>query len=111
MIFLVAIAIGLSLFLDFSWLAVAERFGTFIEGFSRRAELRREEAEDRAIGEAATKLREAALAEERERIDEAPPVHIERPPAHVKPSERKQKTAYAMSASLVGSEMCIRDRG
>ena len=90
-IFLVAIAIGLSLFLDFSWLAVAERLGTFIEGFSRRAEQRREEAEDRAIGEAATKLREAALAEERERIDEAPPVHIERPPAHVKPSERKQK--------------------
>jgi S-DNA-T family DNA segregation ATPase FtsK/SpoIIIE len=90
-IFLVAIAIGLSLFLDFSWLAVAERLGTFIEGFSRRAEQRREEAEDRAIGEAATKLREAALAEERERIDETPPVHIERPPAHVKPSERKQK--------------------
>jgi S-DNA-T family DNA segregation ATPase FtsK/SpoIIIE len=90
-IFLVAIAIGLSLFLDFSWLTVAERLGTFIEGFSRRAEQRREEAEDRAIGEAATKLREAALAEERERIDEAPPVHIERPPAHVKPSERKQK--------------------
>jgi len=90
-IFLVAIAIGLSLFLDFSWLSVAERVGTFIEGFSRRAEQRREEAEDRAIGEAATKVREAALAEERERIEEAPPVHIERPPAHVKPSERKQK--------------------
>jgi len=90
-VFLVAIAIGLSLFLDFSWLSVAERLGTFIEGFSRRAERRREEAEDRAIGEAATKVREAALAEERERIEEAPPVHIERPPAHVKPSERKQK--------------------
>jgi S-DNA-T family DNA segregation ATPase FtsK/SpoIIIE len=90
-IFLVAIAIGLSLFLDFSWLSVAERVGTFIEGFSRRAELRREEAEDRAIGEAATKVREAALAEERERIEDTPPVHIERPAAHVKPSERKQK--------------------
>ena len=90
-LFLVAIAIGLSLFLDFSWLAVAERVGTFVEGFSRRAERRREEAEDRAIGEAASRLREAALAEERERIEEAPPVHIERQPAHVKPSERKQK--------------------
>ncbi|MBS1133748.1 MAG: translocase FtsK, partial [Burkholderiaceae bacterium] len=70
-VFLVAIAVGLSLFLDFSWLSVAERLGGFIEGFSRRAEQRREEAEDR--------------------IEEAPPVHIERPPAHVKPSERKQK--------------------
>ncbi len=89
--FLVAIAVGLSLFLDFSWLTVAERLGGFIEGFSRRAERRREEAEDRAIGEAASKDREAALAEERGRIEEAPPVHIERPPAHVKPSERKQK--------------------
>jgi DNA segregation ATPase FtsK/SpoIIIE, S-DNA-T family len=91
LIFLVGIAIGLSLFLDFSWLTVAERLGGFLEGFSRRAEKRREEAEDRAIGEAATRVREAALAEERERIEESPPVHIERPAAHVKPSERKQK--------------------
>ncbi len=90
-ILLVAIAIGLSLFLDFSWLVVAERFGAFLEGFSRRAQRKREEAEDRAIGEAATKVREAALSDERERIEEAPPVHIERAPAHVKPSERKQK--------------------
>jgi DNA segregation ATPase FtsK/SpoIIIE, S-DNA-T family len=91
LVFLAAIAIGLSLFLDFSWLAVAERLGGFIEGIARRAERRREEAEDRAIGEAAVKVREAALSEERERIEEAPPVHIERPPTHVKPSERKQK--------------------
>jgi DNA segregation ATPase FtsK/SpoIIIE, S-DNA-T family len=90
-LFLVAIAIGLSLFLDFSWLAVSERVGGLLEGALRRAELRREEAEDRAIGEAATRVREAALVEERERIDDAPPVHIERAPLHVKPSERKQK--------------------
>src|SRR4029453_7840731 len=90
-ILLVAIAIGFSLFLDFSWLTVAERLGGFIEGFSRRAERRREEAEDRAIGEEATRVREAALAEERERIEETPPGHIERPSQHVKPSERKQK--------------------
>jgi len=91
LVFLAAIAIGLSLFLDFSWLAVAERLGGFIESIARHAERRREEAEDRAIGEAAVKVREAALIEERERIEEAPPVHIERPPTHVKPSERKQK--------------------
>ncbi|MBA2411911.1 MAG: DNA translocase FtsK 4TM domain-containing protein [Burkholderiaceae bacterium] len=90
-VMLVSIAIGLSLFLDFSWLATAERVGGFLEGFSRRARRKREEAEDRAIGEAATKVREAALSDERERIDEAPPVHIERASASVKPSERKQK--------------------
>ena len=55
-VFLALIAIGLSLFLDFSWLAVAERLGRFIEGLSRRAERRREEEEDRAIGEAASKV-------------------------------------------------------
>ena len=70
---------------------MAERFGGFLEGFSRRARRKREEAEDRAIGEAAAKVREAALSDERERIDEAVPVHIERTPVHVKPSERKQK--------------------
>jgi S-DNA-T family DNA segregation ATPase FtsK/SpoIIIE len=90
-VFLALIAIGLSLFLDFSWLAVAERLGRLIESVSRRAERRREEEEDRAIGEAASKVREAALVEERERIEDAPPVHIERPPVAVKPSERKQK--------------------
>ena len=89
--FLTAIAIGLSLFLDFSWLAVAERLGRFLEGFARRAEKRREEEEDRAIGAAASRVREAALEEERERIEEAAPVHIERAPVAVKPSERKQK--------------------
>jgi S-DNA-T family DNA segregation ATPase FtsK/SpoIIIE len=90
-VFLALIAIGLSLFLDFSWLAVAERLGRFIEGISRRAERRREEEEDRAIGEAASKVREAALVEERERIEDTPPVHIERAAVAVKPSERKQK--------------------
>jgi S-DNA-T family DNA segregation ATPase FtsK/SpoIIIE len=90
-VFLALVAIGLSLFLDFSWLAVAERLGRFLEGLARRAERRREEEEDRAIGEVASKVREAALVEERERIEEAPPVHIERPAASVKPSERKQK--------------------
>jgi S-DNA-T family DNA segregation ATPase FtsK/SpoIIIE len=106
LVFLTAIAIGLSLFLDFSWLAVAERLGGFIEGIARRAERRREEAEDRAIGEAAVKVREAALIEERERIEESPPVHIERPPTHVKPSERKQKEKQVpLFAELVDARL------
>ena len=95
-IMLVSIAIGLSLFLDFSWLAVAERFGGFLEGFSRRARHKREEAEDRAIGEAAAKVREAALSDERERIDEAPPVHIERTP-------RARQTVRAQAEGEAGT--------
>ncbi len=90
-VLLVAVLIGASLFFDFSWLAVAERVGGFFERLVERVRAAREAKEDRAIGEAAARSREAALAQERSRIEDAPPVHIERPPAHVKPSERKQK--------------------
>jgi len=88
---IVLVAISASLVFDFSWLAFAERLGAFFEALARRARERREAKEDRAIGEVAAKVREAALVEERERMDEAPPVHIERPVARVAPSERKQK--------------------
>jgi S-DNA-T family DNA segregation ATPase FtsK/SpoIIIE len=88
---IVLVAIGASLFFDFSWLAVAERVGAFFEGIVQRMREKREAEEDRAIGEAAARVREAAIIEERERLEEAPPVHIERPAARVAPSERKQK--------------------
>jgi S-DNA-T family DNA segregation ATPase FtsK/SpoIIIE len=88
---LAAIALGASLFFDFSWLSVAERIGTFFERLVERARLRREAREDRAIGEAAVVERDHLLATELERVEEAPPVHIERAPARVKPSERKAK--------------------
>ncbi len=88
---IVAVAIGASLFFDFSWLTVAERVGALFEGALQRLRERREAEQDRAIGVAAARLREAAVSEERERIDEAPPVHIERPPARVPASARRQK--------------------
>ena len=88
---IVLVAVGASLFFDFSWLALAERVGALFEGIVRRMREKREAEEDRAIGEAAARVREAAIVVERERLDEAPPVHIERPPARVAPSERKQK--------------------
>lgn len=90
-VLLVAALIGASLFFDFSWLAVAERVGGFFERLVERVRAAREAKQDRAIGEVAARSREAALAQERSRIEDAPPVHIERPPAHVKPSERKLK--------------------
>jgi S-DNA-T family DNA segregation ATPase FtsK/SpoIIIE len=90
-VLLVGVAIGASLCFDFSWLAVAEKLGGFFEGLVQRARAAREAQEDRAIGEAAARSREELVAHERERFDEAPPVHIERPMARVAPSERKQK--------------------
>jgi S-DNA-T family DNA segregation ATPase FtsK/SpoIIIE len=88
---LAGIALGASLFFDFSWLAVAERTGVWCERLVSRARERREVKEDRAIGEAAAVERNHLLQTERERIEETPPVHIERPPARVRASERKAK--------------------
>ncbi|HTT10492.1 MAG TPA: DNA translocase FtsK 4TM domain-containing protein [Burkholderiaceae bacterium] len=88
---IVLIAIGASLFFDFSWLAVAERVGAFFEGLVGRVRAAREEKEDRAIGEAVAHAREQRLEQERERIEVVGPVHIERSPARVPESSRKQK--------------------
>jgi S-DNA-T family DNA segregation ATPase FtsK/SpoIIIE len=85
------IAIGASLFFDFSWLSVSERVGTLIEQAVQRVRQRREAEEDRVIGQQAAMQREAALEEERERVEEAPGVLIERPAPRVAPSVRKQK--------------------
>jgi len=90
-VLLVAIALGASLYFDFSWLALAERVGAWFESIAQRSRAAREEKEDRAIGEAVARSREQLLEQERERIDEAAPVHIERAETRVKPSERKQK--------------------
>jgi S-DNA-T family DNA segregation ATPase FtsK/SpoIIIE len=88
---LAAIALGASLFFDFSWIAVAERTGVAFEGLFARLRERREVQEDRAIGEAALVERDHLLQTERERIEETLPIHIERPPPRVKVSERKLK--------------------
>jgi len=88
---LASIALGASLFFDFSWLTVAERVGAFFERVAVGLRERREAQEDRAIGEAAVVERSQMLESERERIEETPPVHIERAPVRVKPSERKSK--------------------
>ncbi len=91
LLLIVAIALGASLYFDFSWLTVAERIGASFEWLFGRVRAAREAKEDRAIGEAALQQRTEVLQRERSRIDEAPPVHIERAAPRVAPSERKQK--------------------
>jgi S-DNA-T family DNA segregation ATPase FtsK/SpoIIIE len=88
---IVLVAIGASLYFDFSWLTVAERVGAFLEGVAARMRARREAREDRAIGEAAAHVREQKLEQAIGKLEEAAPVHIERPPTRVPASERKQK--------------------
>jgi S-DNA-T family DNA segregation ATPase FtsK/SpoIIIE len=88
---IVACALGASLAFGFSWLAVAERLGTALEGTLARLRALREAKEDRSIGETAAEERAAALAAQREKQDEHEPVHIERTAVHVPVSDRKQK--------------------
>jgi S-DNA-T family DNA segregation ATPase FtsK/SpoIIIE len=88
---LAAIALGSSLFFDFSWLAVAERTGTAFERLVFSLREKREAEQDRVLGEVAVVERDHLLQHERERVEESPPVHIERAPERVKASERKAK--------------------
>jgi DNA segregation ATPase FtsK/SpoIIIE, S-DNA-T family len=84
-------ALAASLHFGFSWLGFAESIGAAFEAVASRARRMREAKIDRSIGEVAVAEREASLAQERERLDEVPPVHIERQSAHPLPSERRQR--------------------
>ncbi len=84
-------ALAASLHFGFSWLGFAESIGGAFEAVTGLVRRMREVKIDRSIGEAAVAEREASLAQERERLDEAPPVHIERQSAHPLPSERRQR--------------------
>ncbi len=88
---LVACGLGASLSFGFSWLTLAERVGGALQWLAGLLKARREEKEDRTIGEAASEERAAALTARREELEEHEPVHIERHAARVASSERKQK--------------------
>jgi S-DNA-T family DNA segregation ATPase FtsK/SpoIIIE len=90
-ILLALTALSASVHFGFSWLGLAEGIGAVFEGIALRFRRRREAKIDRSIGEVAVAEREATLAQERERLDEAPPVHIERHNPHPLPSERRQR--------------------
>ena len=80
LVLLVVLAIGMSLFLRFSWLTLAEQVGRFLELSFMRIRERRESEEDRRIGEQAAEEREEIVEEERVKIEELPPVPIIRAP-------------------------------
>lgn len=84
-------ALGFSLFLQMSWLQLAEGIGTFIEGvfnFGKRIYTTRE---DRKIGQAATVKREESVIQEKAKATEAPPMRIEPQIMEVPKSERAEK--------------------
>ena len=84
-------ALGLSLFLQMSWLLLAERVGTGVEVifglFVKAYNIRK----DRKIGQAAATRREEVIEQEKARIVDTPPVHIEPQVVEVPRSDRALK--------------------
>lgn len=82
---------GLSLFLRFSWLNVAEQVGRSLELGYRRIRERRERVEDFKIGEQAAEEREEFVGEVRGRVEIAPAVQIVRAPLQIAKSVRVER--------------------
>lgn len=82
---------GLSLFLRFSWLSVAEQVGRSLELAYRRLRERRERVEDLKIGEQAAEEREEFVEEVRGRVEIAPAVQIVRAPLQIAKSVRVER--------------------
>jgi DNA segregation ATPase FtsK/SpoIIIE, S-DNA-T family len=91
LLLLALLAVGLSLLFGISWLRVMERIGAGIEALIAAVRRRREEAEDRRIGEQATAEREQIVLQLREVEVEREPVVVVPPVVHVQKSERVVK--------------------
>ncbi|MBU6436831.1 MAG: DNA translocase FtsK 4TM domain-containing protein, partial [Betaproteobacteria bacterium] len=96
---LVCVVAGASLAFQFSWLAVAERIGAWIDTRFGRARQQREVQEDVRVGEQAARAREREVEREREEFVQAAPIVIEKPVLEVPQSRRavkeKQKALFA----------------
>ncbi|OZI19931.1 cell division protein FtsK [Bordetella genomosp. 9] len=99
LVFLVLVAIGLSLFFSFSWLAIAERVGGSIEGLLRRARASVDARQDRKLGEVAQAERTEQVVAKQEKLVHEQPVRIEPAITVVPKSDRvqreKQQTLFA----------------
>lgn len=88
--FLMALALGISLYFQMSWLTIAERIGAVIEKIYLFIQHKAEDAEDRRVGQTARVKREVVV-QERAKTVEAPPVRIEPQVVAVQKSERVEK--------------------
>ena len=84
-------AIGFSLFSGVSWLDVAERLGEWVERGWLAAVTRWQAARDRRIGEQAAQRREVLVEEEKKKLDDHLPIHIEPPQLAIQKSERVKR--------------------
>lgn len=91
LILLFGLAVGLSLFLHFSWLTLSEQVGRYIELGIQRLREKREQQEDLKIGEQAAVEREEHVEEVRIREEVAPKVQIFNQPLKIVKSERVER--------------------
>ncbi|WP_152968075.1 MULTISPECIES: DNA translocase FtsK [unclassified Achromobacter] len=89
--FLVMVAIGLSLFFSFSWLALAERVGAWLEGLVRRVRDSYTARQDRKAGQVAKAVRTEQVEAKQEKLVHEQPVRIEPAITVVPKSERVEK--------------------
>jgi DNA segregation ATPase FtsK/SpoIIIE, S-DNA-T family len=90
-LWIAALVAGLSMALRFSWLGVAEALGERIDQLRERRAETRERQEDLRLGELAAREREHVVVEEREHVDEHPPLVVTPPAAPPAPSARVAK--------------------
>jgi S-DNA-T family DNA segregation ATPase FtsK/SpoIIIE len=90
-LWIASLVIGMALALRFSWLTVAEAVGERIDALRDRRQDRIAAAEDRRLGELATREREVVVEVQRQTVEEHLPIVIERPVVEVPKSDRVAK--------------------
>jgi DNA segregation ATPase FtsK/SpoIIIE, S-DNA-T family len=90
-LWIAALVVGMSLALHFSWVRVADAIGERFDALREHRAGRREQAEDRRIGERALREREHLVEVERQVGDDHAPLVIEPPLAALPKSERIAK--------------------
>ncbi len=91
LLLLLLFALGFSLFLQMSWLQLSERIGTVIEVFFGVFIKAYRIRQDRRIGQEAKIKRDEVIEQEKARVVEAPPIHIEPQVIEVPKSDRAEK--------------------
>ncbi|ETD71147.1 cell division protein FtsK [Pelistega indica] len=93
-VLLVMFLLGLSLFFNFSWLSLAEKIGMFIQGVINRFANKRDEEEDRKIGEQAAEVRATSVESHKVEL----PVHNE--PIRIEPAIKQVKPATQVTQQI-----------
>jgi len=91
LIMLMLFGLGFSLCFHVSWMAVAEKLGGALEGVAQWVVAFYAARQDRKVGQEAAVKREVVVVQERARIIESPPIHIEPQVVVVPRSERMEK--------------------